>query len=48
LGSASELEYQLLLSHDLDFLNQKDYEQLAAQVTEVKRMLTGLLKKIKN
>ncbi|MBI2913640.1 MAG: four helix bundle protein [Chloroflexi bacterium] len=38
MGSASELEYHLLLSHDLDFLNGSDYERLSGDVTEVKRM----------
>jgi four helix bundle protein len=47
LGSASELEYHLLLSHDLNFLSEKDYDHLFTQVTEVKRMLTGLIKKLK-
>jgi len=38
MGSASELEYQLLLAHDLDYLNNSDYERLATQAVEVKRM----------
>ncbi len=45
LGSASELEYHLLLAHDLDFLNEKDYESMGMQVIEVKRMLTALIQK---
>lgn len=31
MGSASELEYQLLLAHDLDYLKNPDYERLATQ-----------------
>ncbi len=46
-GSASELEYHLLLAHDLKLLNDKDYVILGDQVCEVRRMLTGLLKKLK-
>ena len=42
LGSASELEYHLLLAHDLGLLPAADYAQLAGAVVEVKRMLTGL------
>lgn len=38
-GSASELEYQLLLAHDLEYLASDAHEHLAEQVTEVKRML---------
>ena len=38
-GSASELEYQLLLAHDLEYLPQDAYADLNGQVAEVKRML---------
>lgn len=47
MGSASELEYQLLLAHDLKFLKTPDYEQLASEVTEVKRMLTSFMQKLR-
>ena len=46
MGSASELEYHLLLSRDLDFLPAMEYERLRAQVIEVKRMLASLIRKI--
>jgi four helix bundle protein len=46
MGSASELDYHLLLARDLKLINSKDYEQLAQQTTEIKRMLTGLLQKL--
>jgi four helix bundle protein len=38
-GSASELEYQLLLAHDLDYLSRDAYVALNEQVVEVKRTL---------
>lgn len=44
--SASELEYQILLAHDLNLLPDKPYETLLADVTQVRRMLTALLKKL--
>lgn len=47
MGSASELEYHLLLAHDLKLLNNGAYESLELEVTEVKRMLASLIKKIK-
>ena len=47
LGSASELEYHLFLAFELRFLNDKEYELLNSQVSEVKRMLTALIKKLK-
>ncbi len=46
LGSASELEYHLLLSADLGLLDRTTYQALDAAVTEVKRMLTGFIKKL--
>ena len=46
-GSASELEYHILLAHDLSFLARNDYEALAPEITEVKRMLTALIQKLK-
>jgi four helix bundle protein len=42
LGSASELEYHLLLAHDLGLLAPARYTELAAGAVEVKRMLSGL------
>jgi four helix bundle protein len=47
MGSASETEYHLLLCHDLKLLGNDDYERMVAQVEEVKRMLSGLLGKLK-
>jgi four helix bundle protein len=47
LGSASELQYQLLLAHDLSFLNPRDYEYLTQEVTEIKRMLTSFIKNLR-
>ena|SRR2546423_5582360 len=46
MGSACELEYHLLLAHDLSFIISAQYERLSADVTEVKRMLTSLLQKL--
>ena len=47
MGSAGELEYQLLLAHDLEYLRDPQYERLAAQTVEVKRMLSSLMQKVK-
>jgi four helix bundle protein len=47
MGSASELEYHLLLAKDLKYINENDYARLNIQVDEVKRMLTALTKKLK-
>jgi len=41
MGSASELEYELLLSRDLDYISLTSYTELSRDVIEVKRMLGG-------
>jgi four helix bundle protein len=40
-GSASEVEYHLLLAHDLGYLDAKLFEQLDRQIVEVKKMLAS-------
>ena len=47
LGSSSELEYHLLLAYVLGFMSQSDHEKLETKITEVKRMLTALIQKLK-
>ena len=48
MGSASELEYQLLLTRDLGMLTQTDYERLEPALIEVKRMLNSFIQKLKS
>ena len=45
-GSASELEYQLILSKDLEFIKAHNFKELLKNVTEIKRMLSSLLQKV--
>lgn len=47
IGSASELDYHLLLAHDLHFMNSEAYEQLANELAEVKRMLNSFIQKLR-
>ena len=47
MGSASELEYLLLLTRDLKLLNNSDYTELTNEITEVKRMLASFIKKLR-
>ena len=47
MGSASELQYHLLLAKDLNFLADNDYQTLSNDVEDVKRMLTSLIGKLK-
>jgi four helix bundle protein len=46
LGSCNELEYDLLLARDLTFLPAATHSDLAEQVEEIRRMLTGLVQTI--
>ena len=45
-GSASELEYHILLARDLRLLSETAFRDLDSKVVEVERMLTGLVKRI--
>jgi len=45
-GSASELDYLLLLGRDLHLLTEKQYEALYSSLYEVRRMLTGLIERL--
>lgn len=47
MGSASELEYHLLLAKDLKLIAPKAYSELSERAVELKRMLSGLLQKLK-
>jgi four helix bundle protein len=46
-GSASELEYHLLLARDLGYLPATGYDHLQAAVVEVKKMLATLIKRLR-
>ncbi|MGB1288561.1 MAG: four helix bundle protein [Aggregatilineales bacterium] len=47
MGSASELEYHLMLAYDLEYLVSADYQTLNGQVVEVKRMLSSFIKRLR-
>jgi four helix bundle protein len=46
-GSASELEYHLLLAYDLGLFDTSHYNRVAGEAQEIKRMLTKLIQKLK-
>lgn len=48
VGSSSELEYQLKLAHDYGAMDLATWQRLSAQTIEVRRMVIGLIRKIKN
>jgi four helix bundle protein len=45
-GSASELDYELLLANDLEYLDQQAYCSLHEDLSRLRRMLTSLLQKV--
>ena len=45
-GSASELEYQLILAHDLGYIGDENYSQLNSEINDIKRMLNGFEKAV--
>jgi len=47
MGSASELQYHLLLSRDLKFLAVSEHDELSASVVEIRRMLAALIAKLR-
>ena len=46
-GSASEVEYHLLLARDLELLAEADDRRNNEQICELKRMLASLIQKLK-
>lgn len=47
-GSASEVEYQLLLAKGLGYLPENQHKNLATEVIEVRRMLLAFNKKLRS
>jgi four helix bundle protein len=47
MGSSSELEYQLILGYDLQYINEKTYQDILSELTEFRRMFNAFIQKIK-
>ena len=47
MGSASELEYHILLAHDLNIIETTLNEKLTGEVIEVKKMIASFIKKLR-
>jgi|SRR5580658_1976923 four helix bundle protein len=45
-GSASELDYELLLAKDLAYLTKPDYARIAGELSRIRKMLSSLLRKV--
>jgi four helix bundle protein len=48
IGSSSEVEYFILLARDLSFLNNDEFNEFSIKITEIKRMLSSLRKKVRS
>lgn len=46
-SSASELETQVILSFDLDFVNQQEMNESLEKIIEIQKMLSGLINSLK-
>ena len=47
MGSASELEYLLLLAHDLGYLQTDIYQPMTKDLVEIRKMLNAFIQKLK-
>jgi four helix bundle protein len=47
MGSSSELEYLLLLAHDLSYLADDQYNNLQVNLVEVRKMLNAFIQRLK-
>ncbi len=48
VGSTSELEYHLIMGRDLRILSNTDFDSLHGEAVEIRRMLCGLISKVKS
>lgn len=47
MGSSAELEYQLILSRDLDYISLADFNTLFDDLTEIRKMINNFLKAVR-
>ena len=46
MGSAHEVEYQMLLARDLGYITEEIYKTMNDEVMEIQRMLSALIQKV--
>ena len=46
-GSSSELEYQLLLARDLEYLSESHFSEFTHEVIEIRKMLNSFSNKLR-
>jgi len=47
MGSSSELEYLLLLAHDLGYLSQDTFQSMNNELVETRKMLNAFIQKLR-
>lgn len=47
LGSVTELQNQLLIVRDLEYINHEQFKEIAYQTIKIHKLLNGLIKSIK-
>ncbi len=47
-GSTSELEYHLMMARDIKAISNADFDALARQAIDIRKMLCGLIAKLKS
>ena len=45
LGSVTELQNQLLIARDVDYLEKKEFQEIAEQSVKVHKIVNGLIKR---
>ncbi len=48
LGSLTELQNQLLIAKDINYLPKEEFTKLAEQTIEVSKLINGLIRSLKN
>lgn len=48
IGSAAEVEYELLLAHDLNYINENDYQTLTEETVAVRKMIIKYQSELKS
>lgn len=47
IGSLTEIQNQLIIVRDLNYINQKNFDQIAEQTIKTSKVVNGLIKKTK-
>ncbi|NOQ68142.1 four helix bundle protein [Patescibacteria group bacterium] len=48
LGSLTEIQSQLLIAKDIDYISEEDFNKIAKQTIKVSKVINGLIKSSKN